>query len=41
VELVKSYTVINFQDEGNGVMKQNLLKNIATGILSVKKNDCS
>jgi hypothetical protein len=36
VELVKFYTVINFRDEGNGVMKRNLLKNIATGILSLK-----
>lgn len=37
VELVKFYTVINFRDEGNGVMKRNLLKNIATSILSVLK----
>lgn len=37
VELVKFYIVINFRDESNGVMKWNLLKNIATAILPVKK----
>lgn len=37
VELVKFYTVINFRNEDNGAMKRNLLKNIATVILSVKK----
>jgi hypothetical protein len=38
MELVKFYTVINFRGEGNRVMKRNLLENVATGILSVKKN---
>ena len=37
VELVKFYTVINFRDESNGVMKRDLPKNIATAVLSVKK----